>query len=269
MKNSTLVASLLGALMFAGAASTASAQIIAQDLFDTYNTGAINGQTGLTIDNGGDIIGFGSETASPSTVTAWADNGTSTVAPGAFTNIGEAGRVSRAFDSSVSSIDTGTVYMAFNAALASTGFSSIEVGANSGNTNNGASAIGVFGDGSTFGIRSTDSAGDITSSSLGAYDASSTEFLLAIDFTNDTVTAFQDPTSASLTGGITIAFDPSFSLNDLTSAAFGSTTTLNNFVIADTAAEALGAVPEPGTWAMMLGGVALLVFVRRMRGKAV
>jgi hypothetical protein len=92
--------------------------------------------------------------------------------------------------------------------------------------------------------------------------------LLALDFDTETVAAYLNPSATSLGTGTTLSFDPSFALNGVQLAAYNGSSALSNFVIADSASEALAAVPEPSTWAMLLGGLGLLVFVRRFRNSS-
>jgi len=273
MKKSSLAGMFAFAVVFAAASSTVSAQIIAQDDFSTYNSGDLYGQTGKTIDEaGGEIIGFGSVT--DSTATTWEDGGAS-ADTGAFVQPQSNGRIYRAFDSSVSGITSGTVWIAFDAALG-TGFSAVEVGAT--NDGSGDSSIRLFNDtgAGTFGLGTVNAGGGITSTDLGTYSTSSHLFLLELNLTNDTVIGYQDPSVSSFDPSVgassAVAVDPTFLLNYLGSAAYstGATVEFDNFRIADTAEEALtGVVPEPATWAMMLGGLGLLVAVRRFRAGSI
>jgi len=245
----------------AAASSTASAQIIAQDDFSTYNAGSILGQTGKTIDEaGGEIIGFGSVT--DSTATTWQGGGGS-ADTGALV-IPSIGRTSRAFASSVSSVDTGTVLISADVALGTTAgdYEAFEIATTA--ANGDYNAIRIFSnDGSTFQLGYASAAGILTSgaTALGTNDDAAHDFLLAIDFDTDTVTAYEDPasnTSIPATGGVSLSFDPSFTLGGVNLAAYGTnaSSSVDNF-IAET--------PEPATWAMMLGGLGLLVALRRFR----
>jgi hypothetical protein len=270
MKKSSLAVLFVVAV---ASVSTASAQIIAQDDFSTYNAGDLFGQTGQTIDEpGGEIIGFGSVTGG--TATAW-EQGGATADTGAYDQALATGRINRAFDSSVSGISSGTVWIAFDAALG-TGFSAVEVGAT--NDGSGDSAIRLFNDtgAGTFGLGTTNAAGGITFTDLGTYTTASHLFLLELNLTNDTVIAYQDPSTTAFDPSVgassPVAVDPTFALDYLDSAAYSAVASvqMDNFRIADTAQEALtGVVPEPGTWAMMFGGLTLLVVVRRFRSRSV
>jgi hypothetical protein len=252
--------------------STASAQIIAQDDFSTYNSGDLFGQTGKTIDEpGGEIIGFGSVT--DGTATTWEQSG-ATADTGAYDQALSTGRIYRGFGSSVSGISSGTVWIAFDAALGA-GYSAVEVGATN---DSGNSAIRLFDDTGTdmFGLGTTGAAGAISSTDIGTYSTSSHLFLLELNLTNDTVIGYQDPSTTAFDPSVgassPVAVDPTFALDYLDSAAYstGASVEMDNFRIADTAAEALtGVVPEPSTWAMMFGGLTLLVVVVRFCSRLV
>jgi hypothetical protein len=100
---------------------------------------------------------------------------------------------------------------------------------------------------------------------LGVNDGAAHDFLLAIDFDTDTVTAYEDPASnfvVPATGGVSIAFDSSFRLDGITLAAFGpaASTSVDNLLVV---------APEPATWVMMLGGLGLLLAVRRFRAGSI